>query len=198
MNPENKEIAPETAEKKPQSTFWKDLKEVVGFALIVLVILVPLRLFVAQPFVVVGDSMDPTFATGEYLIVDELSYHLHAPGRGDVIVFKYPLDTTKYFIKRIIGLPGETLVFKGKTITIKNSANPNGFVLNESYLSYTNNTDETITLDDSHYFVMGDNRPVSLDSRSWGPLPKNLIIGRAFARLLPISTFGILPGEHNQ
>jgi len=192
---------PEKVEKKPeekQSSFIRDVKDVVGFALVVLVILIPLRLFVAQPFVVVGDSMQPTFETGEYLIVDELSYHFHPPQRGDVIIFKYPVDPSKYFIKRVIGLPGETVILKGETITIKNAANPDGMVLNEPYIAFKNNSDETITLDSTHYFVLGDNRPVSLDSRSWGPLPESDIVGRAFLRLLPVSQIGALPGKHNE
>jgi len=193
MDPEKLEAQP-----KKESTFIKDVKDVVGFALVVLVILIPLRLFVAQPFVVVGDSMQPTFQTGQYLIVDELSYHFHPPQRGDVIIFKYPVDPSKYFIKRVIGLPGETVVLKGETITIINAANPNGMQLDESYIAYKNDTDQTIKLDSTHYFVMGDNRPVSLDSRSWGPLPADDIVGRAFLRLLPVSTIGALPGKHNE
>jgi len=187
-----------TVELKPKNTFWKDVKEIVIFAVIVLVILIPLRLFVAQPFIVVGTSMQPAFETGQYLIVDELSYRFSAPQRGDVIIFKYPEDETKYFIKRIIGLPGETVILSGTTITIKNKDNPNGFTLNEPYIAYQKSNDETITLSDTQYFVMGDNRAVSLDSRSWGPLEKDLIIGKASVRLFPLSTFGFLPGKETQ
>ena len=85
------------------------LLEVLQFLLIAAFIVLPIRLFIAQPFVVNGESMVPNFDTGQYLIVDQLSYHFEHPQRGDVIVFKYPYDTSKFFIKRVIGLPGETV-----------------------------------------------------------------------------------------
>ena len=83
--------------------------EIIRFAVIALIIVIPIRMFVAQPFIVSGASMEETFQSGEYLIVDQVSYHLHNPARGDVIVFRYPKDPSKYFIKRIIGLPGDTI-----------------------------------------------------------------------------------------
>ncbi len=86
----------------------------------------PIRLFVAQPFIVSGASMDPTFETGEYLIVDQLSYHFDDPVRGQVVIFKYPKDESKYFIKRVIGLPGETVQIEGTDVTIFNESNPDG------------------------------------------------------------------------
>jgi len=183
------------------------IREIVEFIVITLVIVVPIRLFVAQPFIVSGTSMDTTFQDGQYLIIDELSYDFHAPQRGDVIVFKYPdtpqatagqNDLGKYLIKRVIGLPGETVIVNENTVTIKNAANPNGFVLNEPYVSSdlgTHQEDVTVTLSSSQYFVMGDNRAVSYDSRLWGPLPKSDITGRVFARILPAQVFGIFPGK---
>ena len=193
MNPE------ETPLQQPlKKSFLQDVKEVVIFAVIVLAILIPLRLYVAQPFIVVGASMEPTFQTGEYLIVDEFSYKVSIPKRGQVIIFKYPNDPSKYFIKRIIGLPGETISIKGSSITIKNKDTPKGFILDESYITFEARADLTRELNDNEYFVMGDNRSVSLDSRSWGPLPENLIIGRAVVRLLPLSRIGVLPGNQTQ
>ena len=183
------------------------LREIVEFIIITLVIVVPIRLFVAQPFIVSGTSMDNTFQDGQYLIIDELSYDFHAPQRGDVIVFKYPdtpqatagqNDVGKYLIKRVIGLPGETVIVNENTVTIKNAANPNGFVLSEPYVSSdlgTHQEDVTVTLSSSQYFVMGDNRAVSYDSRLWGPLPKSDITGRVFARILPPQVFGFFPGK---
>ena len=194
MPPENiSQVVP------PKKSFLQDLKEIVIFAITILVILIPIRLFIAQPFVVVGSSMDPTFSTGQYLIVDELSYRFEAPERGQVIIFKYPKDTTKYFIKRIIGLPGEKISINNGAVTIKNASNPNGIVLNEPYIKFpANTTMAEETLSDTEYFVMGDNRAVSLDSRSWGPLPRDLITGRAFLRLFPVPNIGILPGNETQ
>src|SRR5579872_6561296 len=101
----NPPVVEERREEKKEN-FWKELAKLI---LIAVVIVIPFRLFVAQPFVVDGASMDPTFKNGQYLIVDELSYHFESPARGSVLIFKYPLDTSKYFIKRVIGLPGETI-----------------------------------------------------------------------------------------
>ena len=111
-------------------SFW----ELVRFAVIALIIVIPIRIFVAEPFIVSGTSMVPTFNNGDYLIVDKLSYELGNPHRDDVVVFRYPGDTTKFFIKRIIGLPGETVDIKGNVVTITNAAHPNGFTLDESFV----------------------------------------------------------------
>jgi signal peptidase I len=176
-------------------------KELFHFIIIVLLVVLPIRLYVAQPFVVVGQSMEPTFVSNEYLIVDELSYRLESPARGQVIVFKYPYGAeedgnAKYFIKRIIGLPGETVVIREGVVTIKNSENPKGFLLNEPYVTSKADTSMSMTLGNDQYFVMGDNRPKSFDSRSWGPLSSDHIIGKAFIRLLPPNKISLLPGNY--
>jgi signal peptidase I len=170
-------------------------KEVLKFILFVVVVLVPLRFFVAQPFIVVGTSMEPTFSSGEYLIVDELSYHFGSPSRGDVVIFRPPVDEKVFYIKRVIGLPGETVIVQDNRVIIKNSQYPDGFTLNESYIKYHGMKNSVTKLGANEYFVMGDNRPVSYDSRSWGPVPRNLIVGRAFLRLLPPDRIGLLPGS---
>ena len=143
--------------------------------------------------------MDPTFKTNEYLIVDQLSYRFEAPQRGEVIIFRFPLEPQKFFIKRIIGLPGETITLTGSTIIIKNNKNPDGFILDEPYLETANLTSDTseITLKHDEYFVLGDNRKASSDSRVWGPLSEEFIVGRAFLRLLPITETGIFPGDYS-
>jgi len=171
------------------------IRETLGYIITALIIVVPIRAFVAQPFVVNGASMDSTFKDGEYLIVDEISYRFAEPQRGDVVVFRYPLDTKKYFIKRIIGLPGETVRVSGETVSVINAENPKGFVIPEPYTHSQTIGNLTTTLHAGEYFVMGDNRVVSLDSRSWGALPEKDIIGKPFARLLPISRIGLFPGE---
>ncbi|MEO8637725.1 MAG: signal peptidase I [Candidatus Taylorbacteria bacterium] len=168
--------------------------ELLRFGLIALIIVIPIRFFVAKPFVVSGSSMDPTFLNGEYLIVDELTYRFENPARGDVIIFKYPKDESKYYIKRIIGLPGETVESQGGKITIVNALHPKGFALNEPYLENKSFDSFKITLGDE-YFVMGDNRPQSSDSRFWGPVKEALIIGRPVIRLHPITKIAVLPGE---
>jgi len=176
--------------------FWG---ETLRFSLIALLIVLPIRFFVAQPFIVSGASMEHTFSTGQYLIVDQVSYRFEAPARGDVIVFKYPRDPSKYFIKRVIGLPGDTVTISGGTVTISNDEHPEGTVLDEPYLpeAQTNGSKIQTTLADGEYFVMGDNRNASSDSRSWGTLPEENIIGRAILRLFPISNFDLFPGEFN-
>jgi len=171
--------------------------EVIKFVLIAVFVVLPIRLYIAQPFIVSGSSMDPTFLNGEYLIVDELSYRFEDPHRGDVIVFRFPQDTSKFFIKRIIGLPGETVHLEGTAVRIENKEHPEGFFLDEPFLALNTRNFLRIQLDDNEYFVMGDNRPASSDSRIWGPLQKEYIIGRAFVRLLPVNKFNLFPGEYD-
>ncbi len=168
--------------------------DIIKFALIVVAIVVPFRLFIAQPYIVEGSSMDPTFKNGDYLIVDQISLHLEAPKRGEVIIMKYPKDPSKFFIKRIIGLPEETVVIKEGKISIKSPGGKDDFPLEENYIVYNKNEDSSATLKKGEYFVMGDNRGASSDSRVWGPLPLKNIVGRPFLRLLPLKNIGIFPG----
>lgn len=180
-------------EKSGTSVFFSEL---IRFVFIAVFIVLPIRMFIAQPFIVSGASMDPTFENGEYLIVDEISYAFEEPQRGDVIIFKYPLDPSKYFIKRIIALPGEHLSVTEDTITIRNDENPDGFTLDETYLSHKTFGNVDVVLEEDEYFVMGDNRPASSDSRIWGPLKEEFIIGRALVRLLPVTRVNVFPGSH--
>lgn len=172
-----------------KNDFWKEL---IKLLLIAFLVVVPFRKYVAQPFIVDGASMDPTFKNGQYLIVDELTYHFETPKRGSVLIFKYPKDTSKYFIKRVIGLPGETVSIKNGAVTIVNASNPQGFTLSEPYIKYEKNDSESYTLGTNEYFVMGDNRYGSSDSRIWGAVPKEDLVGRPVVRFWP---FGILPGN---
>jgi signal peptidase I len=142
--------------------------------------------------------MDPTFESGQYLVVDQLTYHVRNPERGDVIVFKYPRNPETFFIKRIIGLPGDSVTINNGEITIKNEEYPDGFVLDETYYiddKHRTYDNSTITLNDDEYFVMGDNRPQSSDSRVWGPLEEKYIVGRPIVRLFPVSSMQVLPGK---
>jgi signal peptidase I len=169
--------------------------ELCKFICIVALIFLPIRYFVAKPFIVNGASMDPTFVTGEYLIVDQLTYHFEKPKRGDVIVFKYPYNEDDYYIKRVIGLPGETVESRDGVITIKNAAHPKGFILNDTYIKHTTKDSYSKTLGDSDYFVLGDNRQASSDSHIWGELKEKFIIGRPFVRLVPLTRIKFFPGE---
>lgn len=175
--------------KKPA---WKDFLEAL---IIALAIALPIKFFVASPFIVVGASMYPTFENSDYLIVDKLIYQFEEPRRGDVVVFRPPTSEKTYFIKRIIGLPGETVRVRGNIVTIINKTNPNGFVLSEDYVSSEREGIADTTLESGQYFVMGDNRAVSSDSRVWGPLTKERISGRVDLRLFPLSEIDIMPGK---
>ncbi len=174
----------------------------VKIVLIALVIIIPIRYFVFQPFIVQGSSMEPNYYNGEYLIVDELSYHLGEPKRGDVIVMRSPRNDKEYYIKRIIGLPGEKIQISNGVVTIYNAQEPKGVILHESYLPNQGLTYEqdpiivggskALTLAADQYFVMGDNRSASSDSREWGPLKRKDIIGKTFVRVLPLQEFKFL------
>lgn len=196
--PENNQITSEDkdADFQPKENF---LIEIIRFSLVALLIVVPVRMFIAQPFIVSGASMKETFHNGEYLIVDQVSYHLHSPERGDVIIFRYPRDPSKFFIKRIIGIPGDTINIEGNVVTITNESHPEGFVLNEPYIkSMSAGVSTNEKLGAREYFVMGDNRNESSDSRVWGVLQEERIIGKAFLRLFPPQAIGVLPGASNE
>ena len=178
-------------EEKRENFFTELLK----FALVAVIIVLPIRLFVAQPFIVSGISMVPTFQDAQYLIIDEATYHFEAPKRGDVIVFRYPKDPSEFFIKRIIGLPGETVHITDSGISVT-KADGTTEQLDESYVvNQGNGGDQTYTVPLGQYFVMGDNRPESSDSRVWGFVPRGNFVGRVFLRLLPIQTASIFPGH---
>ncbi|MCX6797659.1 MAG: signal peptidase I [Candidatus Falkowbacteria bacterium] len=180
--------------------FFIFLWEFVKVAAISLAIIIPVRYFLIQPFYVKGASMEPSFHDREYLIIDEISYRLNAPERGQVIVFRYPLDPQEYFIKRIIGLPNESVQIKDGQIYIYNKDNPDGLVLKEDYLPADLNTyspnDQKLTLGADEYFVLGDNRNASKDSRFFGPVNKTYITGRVYFRGYPfnkIKVFNSVP-----
>lgn len=190
---ENNNKAPEQLPKETsRSSFW----EFVRYALIALLIVIPFRIFIAQPYMVSGSSMDPTFKDADYLIVDQISKRFEDPQRGSVVIIKYPKDTSKYFIKRLIGFPGETVEIKSGVVTVYNEENKNGLKLDEPYVFYKKNENFSITLGENEYFVMGDNRAGSFDSRSWGTLPKKNIIGKPMVRLLPLNKIGFWPGAN--
>ncbi len=149
----------------PVSSGKSEKSDLLPFIIGTLAIVLPIRLFIAQPFIVQGASMVPNFQNGDYLIVDELSYRFKEPEKGDVIIFKYPKDTSKYFIKRIEGMPGETV--------------------------------GDLTLSSDQYYVLGDNRDASSDSRIWGPVPRKNIVGRPLVRLLPVRELSLFPGLDN-
>ncbi len=177
---------------------WSEIAQVV---LLTLAIVIPVRLFLANPFKVQGASMEPSYFDKEYLIIDELSYRLHEPKRGEVVVFRPPTDPGKFFIKRVIGLPGDTVELMAGEVKIYNAEHPNGWILDESsYIDLESLTAEErefmtmrpVTLEPGEYFVMGDNRRASYDSRFFGPIEDEVIVGRAFVRGWPVHRWGVL------
>jgi signal peptidase I len=178
--------------KKIALEIWDIIKFLAPIVIIVFVV----RTYVAQPFIVDGESSSPNFHTGDYLIVNELSYHFHEPVRGDMIVLRYPLQPSRFFLKRIIGLPGDRVLITDGKVMIYNAANPNGYVLSEPYetqQTYPAGPYKDVTLGAGQYFVMGDNRSGSDDSRMWGILPRNDIIGHVIVRLFPLKVAAINP-----
>lgn len=160
--------------------------EVFEILAVVLISIYIIYGFIAQPFLVQGASMEPNFSSGDYLLIDEATYYFREPSRGEVIVFKNPNDTDEFYIKRIVGLPGEEVVVSDDDVAI------DGEVINELYLGDGIQVDGryVFQLDDNEYFVMGDNRPQSFDSRNWGPLGEDLIVGVVRLRFWPPATFG--------
>lgn len=178
-----------------QSTWKGLLKDLFTLALLIVLVVIPIRAFIISPFVVDGDSMHPTFENLDYLIIDELVYNFKEPARGDVIVFRYPIDTSIFYIKRIIGLPNEIVSINHGVVAII-AENGETLALTEPYIVNEDATyTKKISLNAGEYFVMGDNRPNSSDSRIWGPLPRKDIIGRVDLRLLPLLKSSIFPGD---
>lgn len=164
---------------------------IAGGALLVALVI---KTFLLQAFYIPSESMTPTLKVNDRVLVNKLSYDLHPIHRGDIVVFKNPPNqgsVTKDLIKRVIGLPGETVEFRDDHVLI------NGKVLNEPYLKGDVLTEADgpvakATLGKNQYFVMGDNRPNSHDSRFFGPIPKSLVIGRAFVRVWPVTDLNLM------
>lgn len=173
---------------------WEWIK-VIAIALAIAFIV---RTFIAEPFVVDGASMDPTFKTGHFLIIDRVSYRFEEPKRGDIIVFVPPKDTSKFYIKRIIGLPNETITLNRGQVSVSTGSTTTK--IDEPYISDIHRSYENgvYVLGNDEYFVMGDNRVESSDSRVWGSLKRSAIVGRPMIRLFPINRINIYPGEYNQ
>lgn len=184
--------------------------EIIKIVILAFIIIVPIRVFLFQPFFVQGASMEPNFEDGQYLIINELGFKETNIGfksntifkvssfrdiqRQQTVVFRYPLDKSKFFIKRVIGLPSEKIQIKNGDISIFNKENPEGFILDEkNYLSSGLKTkgDVVVALEEDEYFVMGDNRMFSADSRVWGPVPKSDIIGKVTLRAWPLDKLAV-------
>jgi len=169
-------------------SFWWEVIEVIILALL---IVVPIRYFLFQPFVVDGSSMEPSFYDGDYLIVDQISYRFRPPERGEVVIFYAPTDPSRRFIKRVVGLPGETLETVDQQILIT-PVEGDQFFFDDHYSQTTAYRNFSVALAEDQYFVLGDNRDRSYDSRFWGHLPAENLIGRAVLRLWPLSRINVI------
>lgn len=163
------------------------MREIIETLALTLVIFLVIH-FTVQNFMVDGTSMEPGLHNSQYVLVNKLAYLFHAPERGDVIVFHFPRDTNEDLIKRVIGVPGDVIVIDSKTVRV------NGVLLNEPYIMAPFNPAGTkLVVPPNAYFVMGDNRPVSDDSRDWGFVPKNYIVGKAVFVYWPLNNWHFLP-----
>lgn len=183
---------PEESPQKRRSWFGDGLEyvgELVRVIVISLAIILPIRYFLVQPFYVKGASMEPNFYDHEYLVIDEITYRFRDPERGEIVVFRYPADPSQFFIKRVVGLPEETVVIGSGAVTIKNNEHQQGIKLDESYLfaSPTTQGVKEVRLGQQEYFLLGDNRSASLDSRHFGPVLRAYIVGRAWLRGWPLN-----------
>lgn len=188
------------AKKQVAQEFWKYTWELVKTVLIVGISAYVIRVYMLQPFVVDGMSMYPILHNHDYLLVDKLTYNIRAPRRGDIVVFRYPKDPTYNYVKRIIAVPGERVSIKDSKVTVFNDEHPQGFVLNEPYIEAGNDTlpngassQSEFTVGTDQFFVLGDNREGSSDSRDWGMLPKNDLIGRVLILAYPLDRTSITP-----
>lgn len=178
--------------QSPASAFGKFFLEMLQIAAIAVAIILPVRYFLVQPFIVKGASMEPSYYENQYLIIDELTYRFRDPERGETVVFHPPGNEGQYYIKRVIGLPGETIEIRGGKIIVYNDDHLNGLALDESYLVEETEGTQRVMLGKNEYFLMGDNRDASLDSRAIGPIPFENITGRVWLRGLPLSEAGAI------
>ncbi|OIP59183.1 MAG: signal peptidase I [Candidatus Moranbacteria bacterium CG_4_9_14_3_um_filter_45_14] len=186
------------------------LLEMAKVFLLAVVIIIPVRVFLFQPFFVQGSSMEPNFEDGQYLVVSEFGYKqtdvnltdsfhfavdpFKTIERQDVIVFRYPKNPEQFFIKRVIGLPGESVEVRQGKVIVYNTAHPDGFVLDESaYIGLDILTKDMpkMSVGDDAYIAMGDNRMFSYDSRAFGSIKKDKIIGRVLLRAWPIKQLSL-------
>ena len=175
------------------SSLGEEAKDWIISIVVAVVLAFLIRQFIVELYIVDGPSMRPTLQSQERLVVNKFIYDFRAPQKGEILVFEYPRDTSRDFIKRVIGLPGETV-----RIDYDGNIYINGEILNETYglekMAYPGIAEQEITLGDDEYFVLGDNRNVSEDSRypDVGLIKRKDIIGRAWLRIYPFSKFGLI------
>jgi signal peptidase I len=194
---EKEPIEKEQVEKRRATRIFESIGlfflELIKVAILAGITIGLVRYFLFKPFYVKGQSMEPNFFEHEYLIIDELSYRFRGPERGEVVVFRSPVDEKEFYLKRIIGLPGERIKIEDNKVIIYNDEFPQGKVLKEEYLDAGQETygSATWSLGEEQYFVLGDNRVASYDSRRFGPIDKESIVGQMFFRGFPLNRIGL-------
>lgn len=176
---------------KRLGAFFLDILEVIVFAVGIFFFI---YLLIMRPHKISGQSMMPNFKDGEFLLTEKVTYYLRSPERGDVVVFMPPVSDTDEFIKRVIGLPGERIVIKESRVYINDKLLPESYIPDSIFTGggpfLAENTEFTVP--PGLYFVMGDNRQNSSDSRYWGPITKKAMTGRAWISYWPINISGVV------
>ncbi len=187
-NPKPKTVKEQPVPQSERPSFFGFAFELVKILFLALLIIIPLRYYLVQPFFVNGSSMKPSFSSGDYLIINEIGYRFHEPKRGEVVIFRPPDGQKTFYIKRLIGLPGEKVEIKGGQVFINENK-----ISEEIYLSEDEETDGNTELElkNNEYFVLGDNRDGSSDSRQWGTITREEIIGKVWLRVFPFSESGV-------
>lgn len=185
-----------------KSELWYLIRSLITFAIIYFIV----KAYIAQPFLVKGRSMEQTFSDGDYLIVDQLSYNFTTPKRFDIVVFHTEFiqggKESEYYIKRVIGVPGDRVVIKDGVVILYKDNGDTPTKLEEDYLISglktiaPNSID--VVLKDQEYFVMGDNRGNSSDSRYWGPVDREYIVGKPIVRLFPFNAITLFLNNNTQ
>jgi signal peptidase I len=179
------------ASTPPQASTWIMVRELIETVALSLIIFLLIRQ-VVQNYRIENHSMEPNFYEGQFVLVNKLAYRLGEPQRGDVVVFHNPRNTNEDYIKRIVGLPGDTVEVRDAKVFINGEALvedfPHNYIMQGEYMP-------PVTVADSQLFVMGDNRPNSSDSRVFGPIDQNLAVGKAWLRIWPLDKFGIVEHE---
>ena len=179
----------EAAEQsKPRArSVLRDVAETLVFTLLIYVLV---RTFLFENYRVVGRSMEPSLQNDQYLVIDKLGYRLHEPQRGDIVVFRDPRSDGRKLIKRVMGLPGETIEIRNGQVFV------NGQLLDEPYIdSQGRYTQQPTQVPEDQYFVLGDNRNNSSDSHNWGTLPSENVVGKAWISYWPPASWGAIPHE---
>lgn len=176
---------------KRLGAFFLDVLEVIVFAVGIFFFI---YLLIMRPHKISGQSMMPNFQDGEFLLTEKVTYYTRSPARGDVVVFMPPISTTDEFIKRVIALPGEKVMVRNGRVYINDKLLPEYYIPEGVATSGGPFLSENVefTVPDGLYFVMGDNRPNSSDSRYWGPITKKVMTGRAWVSYWPLKTSGVV------